>query len=672
VVGTIAAYWPLKDCAFTNFDDPEYVTKNPHVFRGLNVQSITWAFTQIHSSNWHPLTWISHMLDCQIFGTKPAGHHFTSLGFHIANTLLLFWLLFKMTGSPLRSGIVAALFAWHPLHVESVAWISERKDVLSTFFGLLAMLAYAYYVQRKAEGGEDKPNVPRSRHLAFYVLSLFLFALSLLSKSMLVTLPFVLLLIDFWPLRRWDFRRAGLSLLRTRVLLEKIPFFVLSIAFSAATFYVQKKGGAVISLEFKPLSERIVNALHSYVGYLEKLVWPTQLCAYYFNQWQDSRWVVYLATLLVLSAVAIWSARRWRFVPVGWLWYVGTLLPVIGIVQVGSQAMADRYTYFPSIGIFVAVVWVAAEILSRYSRWLTGLISAAILLVFAVATWFQVHRWQNSIALFEHALQVGEESAVAHQNLGYALLEDQGRAREAERHFRRALEMYPDYPEAHFCLGNCLHIENRLDEAEAQYRVALRLKPNYERAHYSLANVLALKGRVDEAMKNFNEALRVKPDYGEAYMKRGNLLLMQRDRKSGMSDLRKAVELLPANAEAHYYLGAGLAEEKKFQDAIVHFYAAIQLRPDYVEALNDLAWVLAAEPAAPHNPAEAVRLAKKACEPKREPRYLDTLAVAYAVNGQTNAARTICQEALNLAIATTNAALAKHLEAQLEKWSKTP
>jgi protein O-mannosyl-transferase len=680
VAVTLAIYWPLKQCDFTNFDDPDYVTRNPHVLHGLTGRGIAWAFTQIHAGNWHPLTWISHMADCQLFGLNPAGHHFVSLGLHLANALLLFWLFEKMTGAAWRSAMVAALFAWHPLHVESVAWISERKDVLSTCFGLLAMLAYVHYTQRATgrsgadpEGGNPRAG-PLARPRLFYLLSLCLFALSLLSKPMLVTLPFVLLLIDFWPLQRWDCSRAGWRVLRTRLLVEKLPFFALSFLSSAVTFYVQRKTGAVISLEQKPFPDRLVNVLHSYVGYLEKMAYPKDLCAYYFSQWQDTRFALALVLVVALTLLALLAARRWRFVTTGWLWYLGTLVPVIGLIQVGSQAMADRYTYFPSIGIFTAVVWVGAEAFRRFSRWSVGLICGAVLSVLALAAWFQVPYWQSSITLFTHALRVGQVSPIAHHNLGHGLMETTDGLDEAMRHFKRALEFYPGYPQAHYCLGNCLSVAGQLAEAEAHYREAISNKASFGEAYYGLANVMALKGRPDEARKCFEEALRLKPYYAEAHTKLGNLLLLQGDRPAGMKHLRTAVELLPTYADGHYYLATACAEQQQFEEAIVHLYAAVRLKPRYAAAFNDLAWVLAAEPKAPHNAAEAVRLARKACEYTgfKEPRYLDTLAVAYATQGQTNEARTTCQQALALASAASNAFLVRHLETQLSEWQETP
>ena len=680
IAGTVAIYWPLKDCDFTNFDDPEYVTRNAHVVRGLTWWGVSWAFTQMHAGNWHPLTWISHMIDCQVFGLNPAGHHFVNLGFHIANTLLLFLLFRQMTGATWRSALVAALFAWHPLHVESVAWISERKDVLSTFFGLLAMLAYVRYAQQS--------NVQGPRSKVAYALALVCFALSLLSKGMLVTLPFVLLLIDYWPLGRWG-AQSPRSKVQGRVasnthhvsrftfhvsrqlLLEKLPFLALSILFSAVTFYVQNKTGAVIALEQKPFPDRCINVLHSYLGYLGNLLYPRDLCIYYFAQWQNLRFALPLTVLAVLTLLAILAARRWRYAPTGWFWYVGTLVPVIGLVQVGSQAMADRYTYLPSIGIFAVLAWAGAELFRRLSQWSAGLICGAWLVVLATATWLQVQYWTSSIFLFTHALQAGEVSALAHHNLGHGLMETTNQRNEAMWHFRRALALFPGYPQAHLCLANCLSVEGRLDEAETNYREASRNKPRYAEAYYGLGNVLALKGRPEEARKCFEEALRLRPYYPEAHTKLGNLLLLQGDREAGLKHLRAAVEYFPAYADGRYYLGTACAEQKQFEEAILNLGAASKLKPRDPAPLNDLAWILAAEPAARRNPDQAVRLATRACQftAFKEPRYLDTLAVAYAANRQTNDARLTCQHALDLARTATNTALVRHLEAQLKQWT---
>jgi tetratricopeptide (TPR) repeat protein len=464
-----------------------------------------------------------------------------------------------------------------------------------------------------------------------------------------------------------------LRILGTKLLPEKLPFFALSLLISSATFMVQNRAGAVISLEAKSLPYRLVNALHSYVGYLEKMAYPKNLCPYYFSQWQDTHFILPLAIVAALTGLAIFAARRWPFVTTGWFWYLGALIPVIGLVQVGSQTMADRYTYFPSIGIFAAVVWGAAIILRGFSRWSVALIWGAVLSVLVVAAGFQVQYWRNSIILFDHALQVGEESPLAHHNLGHGLMETTAERSEAIWHFKRALEMYPDYSKAHLCLGNCLSVEGRREEAEAHYREAIRNQKNNAEAYYGLANLLVLKGLSAEARTNFAEALRLNPYYPEAHTKLGNLLLLEGEREAGMQHLREAVDFFPGYADGQYYLGTACAEQKQFEEAIVHFYAAIRNRPRYAAALNDLAWVLAAEPGAPHNPAESVRLAKKACACTgfKEPRYLDTLAVAFAANGQTNDARAACQSALTLATATSNAPLAKHLEAQLNKWRET-
>jgi hypothetical protein len=362
VVSTLAAYWPVHRAEFANFDDPDYVTNNPDVFRGLTWHGVVWAFTRIHGSNWHPLTWLSHMADCSLFGENAAGHHLVNVGFHVANTLLLFLLLGRMTGAVWRSGFVAALFALHPLHVESVAWIAERKDVLSTFFGLLALWFYIRYVERqKAEGRIQNPSPRTTQHATrCYLLSLCFFALGLMSKPMLLTLPFVMLLLDYWPLGRFNtptlprFHAPSLPHSTTPITLlvwEKLPFLALSLASSVVTFWAQKTGGAVVSVQTMPLADRLANASVSYIAYLIKTFWPTKLAAFYPFAAELPGTEAILSTLVLigLTVLAFATARRAPCLLVGWLWFVGTLVPVIGLVQVGGQAMADRYTYIPLV-----------------------------------------------------------------------------------------------------------------------------------------------------------------------------------------------------------------------------------------------------------------------------------------------------------------------------------
>ena len=664
---TVVVYWPVKNCGFTNFDDPDYVTNNPDVFNGLSWRAVGWAFTHIHACNWHPLTWISHELDCQLFGTNAAGHHFVNLALHVANALLVFGLFRMTTGATWRSAMVAALFAWHPLHVESVAWISERKDVLSTFFGLLAMWCYVRYA--RATTGNAQCAGSRWRD---YGLAVFFFVLSLMSKPMLVTMPFVLLVIDFWPLQRWGLSRSGLRSAGRTLLREKMPFLILAAISSVVTFYAQRASGAVVNLAARSFSERLPNVVQSYANYLSKLVYPKNLCAFYFSQWEDSHIVLPTLVLIGISLLAIWTVRRRPFLAVGWLWYLGTLLPVIGLVRVGTQAMADRYTYLPSIGIFAATVWGGAEILARRSRPMVGFVCGMILFCFAATSWMQVGYWRNGLTLFERALDVGEASPLAHHNLGSELLEKVGRPREARQHFEAALELYPAYPEAHFSLGQALNLEGQFAEAERHYREAIRNKSDYAQAYYELGSLLVLKGRLDEARTNLTEALRLKPDYAPIRTRFGNLLWLQGEFREGLKQLREAVKSAPQYAEGQYHLATALAEQRNYKEAVAHFREAIQNRSNYAEALNDLAWILATEKEL-SEPADSVRFAQKACVVTRfeNLRYLDTLAVAYAANGQTNEAIVTCQKAIDLALVEKDSALTAIFKARLEQWSGT-
>jgi tetratricopeptide (TPR) repeat protein len=461
-LATLAVYWQVQEHEFVTYDDLEYVVENPHVRHGLSRQGIRWAFTAVHASNWHPLTWLSHMVDCQLYGLNPSGHHFNSLLLHTANTLLLFLLMRNMTGTVWRSFFVAFLFALHPLHVESVAWVAERKDVLSGLFWMLTLWGYADYVRRG--------RWPR------YTLCLLLFLMGLLCKPMLVTLPFVLLLLDFWPLMR---RRPGIWLVA-----EKIPFFLLSFASAVVTYRVQEAGGALKTQI--PLALRAENALTAYAGYLAKAMIPYPLSFFYPHPMNSlSPFHVWGAAMLLLCVT--WAAWRYStkipYLGVGWLWYLGTLVPVIGLVQAGAQAMADRYTYIPLIGVFMVLSWGTAHLISIGPRLKRPLILlwGCWLPALMILSWHQIGKWKDSITLYTHGIRVNEANYVAQLNL-----------------------------------GNALARQSRLEEAVFHYREALRLNPSDSRAHNNLANVLRMQGRGREAILHYREALRIRPDFPEA------------------------------------------------------------------------------------------------------------------------------------------------------------
>ena len=564
----LIVYWQVKDFDFICFDDKPYVTENHHVRAGLTVKGFTWAFTTFHASNWHPLTWLSHMTDCELYGLNPMGHHWTSLQIHLTNTLLLFFILQYMTGALWRSAFVAALFALHPLHVESIAWAAERKDVLSTFFGLLTILSYCFYVKQ--------PN--KYKYLA---IILFL-SLGLMAKPMLVTLPFLLLLLDFWPLGRLRFATVS------RLVLEKIPLFIPVVISSCLTFMAQQSGGAVKPLESFSLTERIANAFISYVSYVYKAIWPHNLTVFYPHPGNAlPMWQVFGAILLVgvASFLAIRSLKKYPYIAVGLFWYLGMLVPVIGLVQVGPQAMADRYTYIPMTGLFIIISWGFSDI-SRawhYQKTVSALSAAIILSALTVYTFFQLGYWKDSITLFEHAVSVTENNFLAHNNLGAALLE-KGKPDEAVFHLKEALRIEPGCKAVLYNLGAALSAQGKPDEAVLHYNYLLNIDSKDAIIHNNLADVLSAQGKPDEAVLHYNEALKIDPDYAGAHGGFGSLLIKQNKLKEAMFHLTEAIRINPDYAEAYNNIGVIFSRMKKFKKASVFFSKAVQVKPDFTKA----------------------------------------------------------------------------------------
>ncbi|MCP4682686.1 MAG: tetratricopeptide repeat protein, partial [Desulfobacterales bacterium] len=516
IIAAIAVYWQVQNHAFLNFDDNEYVSDNWHVQAGLTLESITWAFSfaDKEKTYWHPLTWLSHMLDCELYGLRPGMHHLTNLFFHIANSLMLFLALRWMTGAIWRSAFVAMLFAIHPINVDSVAWISERKNLLSTFFWMLTILAYVYYSKR--------PGLYR------YLLTFFVFALGLMSKPMLVTLPCVLLLLDYWPLGRFSFGPPGFPL--SRLVLEKIPFFALSALSTGLSFLsLQGKENIIISMSLTPLKLRIANALVSYVKYIGKMIWPNDLAVLYPYPGTVPMWQTTGALLLLvcISVLMIRSVRRVPWFATGWLWYLGTLVPVTGLVQAGLwPAMADRFAYVPLIGIFIIIAWGFPEIVDRrrHIKTILPATATAILFIFMIITFQQAGHWKNSITLFEHTLAKTTNNFLAHMALAGALKE-QGRIDDAIKHYVETLRIRPDLKEAHNGLGTALKEQGRLDDAIKHYLEALRIRPDNEEIHNNLAVALLHKGDIDGAIEHFRKELKINPGSIRAKKKKKKALM---------------------------------------------------------------------------------------------------------------------------------------------------
>ena len=594
----LAVYWKVQYHEFINYDDGRYITENKHVNSSFSKENFIWAFTHSHSANWHPVTWLSHILDVQLYGLNPKGHHLTSLTLHIANSLLLFLVFARMTGAIWKSLFVASLFAFHPINIESVAWAAERKNVLSAFFWLLTMWAYIRYVQK--------------RNLARYSMVFLFFALGLMSKPMLVTLPFVLLLLDYWPLKRFKIARdqriisgdTGNQIENKKKLLnlvfEKIPLVVLVVGSCIVTLLAQKSWGAVVSFEIVPLTTRVSNALISYFEYLEKMVWPTNFSVFYPYPTDELFIWKNLMSGLILTGTTIMALRLIRKAPylaVGWFWYLGTLIPVIGLVQVGQQAMADRYAYIPLVGIFIIIAWGLPELLKNFPfrKKLLSVLTGIFFSVLMTLTWIQLQYWENSVKLFEHAIEVTDKKypsfVAVYNNLG-VVLNEQMKFKEATVHLKNAVKLQPNYAEAHNNLGNSLSGLNRFREADIHYKEAIRLKPNYPEAYNNLANSLSKKFNLEEAISYYEKAVQLKPEYSEAHFNLGVTLNKWNHSEQAIGHLEEAIRLNPNFSEAHIALGNILFLKNNFKTALYHFETTLKMDPNNAIAHNSLGSVL--------------------------------------------------------------------------------
>jgi tetratricopeptide (TPR) repeat protein len=626
---TAALYWPLLHHDFVNLDDEAYITANPHVQSGLTGAGLVWAFQIGYAAYWHPLTWLSHMLDCQLYGLNPAGHHLTNLLFHILNSLLLLIWLHQLTGALWRSAFVAALFAWHPLHVESVAWACERKDVLSTLFWMLALIAYSRYAQKRP-GPEVAVEVPRFRFAALsYFLALFWFACGLMSKPMVVTLPFVLLLIDFWPLNR--FRPPCSARMAINLVAEKLPLFGLALAGSVVTYFAQKGGGAVWSLGL-PLKMRLANALVSYLRYFSKTFWPVDLAVVYPYpaHWPAAMVVSAVLVLAFWTGLFVWRARQHPWLAVGWLWFLGTLVPVIGLVQVGPQSMADRFTYVPGIGLFILIAWGLNELVRFRPSWrnvviLTGIAALAGCLV---CTRIQLGYWQNSITLLRHTIAVTTDNYIADNFLGRAL-DQAGKNDESLPLYAESVRIESHYPQAQFNLGIAWLNRGQADQATGPLDAAVRLVPDNAGARYYLGTALMNDGRLDDAVRQFTEAILVQPDFAAAHTELALALIKQGKTVEAILHFARVVRLQPENPEAHFNLGLALLDHHQPAEAADEFAAELRLAPNETKAHYRLAQALRQlnQPAnAVRHYREALRLTPGFPEAKKE---LDEILAAH-------------------------------------------
>ncbi len=579
-LGTLALYFPALNSAFVNYDDPAYVTSNAHVLQGLSRKNFVWAWTATVEANWHPLTWISHMADVQMFGTNPGGHHAVSVVLHALNVVVLFFVLRLATRQVLASALVAALFAVHPLNVECVAWVAERKSLLSMLLLVLTFAAYGWYVQRRSVGR--------------YVAVVLLFALGLAAKPMIVTLPLLLLLWDCWPLRRLASDSDAQSATLFQLIVEKIPLLALSAASSWITLYAQRAGGALGNRELLPLSQRVANALYSYCIYIGKGIWPTGLAVFYPHpEGSLAVWKVVAAAILLIAITALaWRYRKGQpYFLAGWLWYLVAMIPMIGVVQVGRQAMADRYAYLPFVGLFVIAAWGGAELFARLklSGFAAGAVASALLIIYASMAFLQINYWHSSVTVFSHALAVTSRNGIAEDNLGTALME-MGRPDLAMPHFEAAAEFIPQLSTAHYNLGVLEQQQNHTDAARHEYELALQYSADSTEAaqtHSNLGFLLLEQNDLKVAIEQFSAALQVNPDKQNSLLGRGIAEYRLSMLDAAVTDLSRAAQIAPL-AQADYWLGRALEDKGQREASINAYAAALQLSPSMSEARQHL------------------------------------------------------------------------------------
>ena len=679
-------YWPVRHFEFINFDDGDYVFQNPYVQAGLTRAGVVWAFTTGFASNWHPVTWLSHMFDCQIFGTNAGPHHMVNVAIHSINSILLFLLLRRMTGVMWRSAIVAGLFALHPLRVESVAWIAERKDVLCGLFWMLTTWMYVGYVQSR----------PGSARIKFYFSMLGCFVLGLMSKAVIVTLPFTLLLLDYWPLRR-----IGKISLRQAVL-EKVPFLALSLASSVVTLLVQAR--ARPTFDALPLGLRLANALVSYQQYLRKLFLPDDLAVFYPHPMRWPFWYVVLSAsvIVAISWVVARYKREYPYLPVGWLWFLGAFIPMIGIIQVGSQSMADRYSYIPEIGLAIALIWGGADLLKAFKAppALAGGIATVTLGVCCVFTYFQIAFWKDSITLFTHAAAKTSNNVIAYVNRGYELAcreryadaisdfetalrikpDDAGALAnigtayakvdeklKAAIYYETCLKINPAHAGANNGMGRLLEDAGHFDDAIPYFQRALASKTNLAEAENNWGFALAHKGDMSNAIDHYETALRIDANNGEAHNNLGVALAGLDRMPAALKHFARAVELKPADAQVQNNYANMLADAGKFDDAVTHYHVALKIRPDYLNARSNLGRTLVRQ----KKWGDAIVQFETARKlDTNDVEVLESLAGAYAETGQFSDAVAVANEALRTCERSGQSDESQKIRQQLQGYQK--
>ena len=657
-----AVFGQTAGFGFVNFDDDPYVCQNARVAGGLSLKGLAWVFTHADCNFYHPLTMLSLMADYQLHGLHAGGYHCTNVLLHTASAILLFLVLRQMTGALWRSAFVAALFAIHPLRVESVAWVAERKDVLGAFFFMLTLGAYARYVRQ--------PN-----SLARYLMVAAAFVLALLSKPTVVTLPFALLLLDYWPLQRFDqpatVHQPKYFGIPWRLILEKIPLLALAAGVCAIT--VMAEGEAVATVANSPVSSRIGNALVSYAIYLRQMVWPEGLAVFYPQLKKGyPAWAIGLSFLLLalITGGVLAFGRRRRWLLAGWLWYLGMLTPMIGMVQVGVFAHADRMTYLPQIGLYLLLAWEVAAMSAAwfYRRATLGGLAAIVLVALIFCARTQTTYWKNSVTLWTHTIACTRGNYIAYGSLANALLQ-KGRIDEALTYFQKMLKIKPDDANALYNLGNALLQKGRVEEAITHYQEALQIEPDDAAIHGNLGNALLQKGKVDEAITQFQRVLQINPHDAKAHYRLGITLFQKGRVDEAIDHYQKALQIEPEDAEGHGNLGNALQQKGQGDEAITQYQKALQIQPANPEFQNNLAWLLATCPqAALRNGNKAVELAGQANEIAggKNPFFLDTLAAAYAEAGRYSEAVETAQRALRLAEGQSNTRLAGQLQVEMK------